>query len=75
MKNNIKLSREKREAIISAIKQYFYNERDENLGDLAAAMILDFFIDEFAAEFYNQGVQDAYRYMSDRVEDILGIQK
>lgn len=75
MKNSIKLSKEKREAMISTIKQYFYNERDEDLGDLAAAMILDFFIDELAVEFYNQGVQDAYRYMSDRVEDILGIQK
>ncbi len=29
--------------MIDSIKEYFYNERDEELGDLAAGMILDFF--------------------------------
>ncbi|WP_312811394.1 DUF2164 domain-containing protein [Sedimentibacter sp.] len=76
MKNNkIKLTNEKREYMISAIKNYFSNERDEDLGDLASGMILDFFIDELATEFYNQGVYDSYVYMNDRCEDLLSIQK
>lgn len=76
MKNNkIKLTNEKREYMISAIKNYFSNERDEDLGDLASGMILDFFIDELATEFYNQGVYDSYIYMNDRCEDLLSIQK
>ena len=75
MKNNIKLTKEKREYMISVIKNYFLNERDEELGDLASSMILDFFIDELATEFYNQGVYDSYLYMNDRCEDMLSIQK
>jgi len=77
MKKNdkIKLSQEKKEYMIEAIKTYFSNERDKELGDLASAMILDFFIDELATEFYNQGVYDSYVYMNDRCEDILSIQK
>lgn len=76
MKNNkIKLTGEKREYMISSIKNYFLNERDEDLGDLASGMILDFFIDELATEFYNQGVYDSYIYMNDRCEDLLSIQK
>ena len=76
MKNNkIKLTSEKREYMISAIKNYFSNERDEDLGDLASGMILDFFIDELSTEFYNQGVYDSYVYMNDRCEDLLSIQK
>ncbi|HCX63368.1 MAG TPA: DUF2164 domain-containing protein [Clostridiales bacterium] len=76
MKNNkIKLTNEKREYMISAIKNYFSKERDEDLGDLASGMILDFFIDELATEFYNQGVYDSYVYMNDRCEDLLSIQK
>ncbi|WP_312699473.1 DUF2164 domain-containing protein [Sedimentibacter sp.] len=76
MKNNkIKLTSEKREYMISAIKNYFSNERDEDLGDLASGMILDFFIDELSTEFYNQGVYDSYIYMNDRCEDLLSIQK
>ncbi|WP_035290973.1 DUF2164 domain-containing protein [Clostridium sp. KNHs214] len=75
MSNNIKLSKEKREKMISSIKEYFFNERDEELGDLAAGLILDFFIEELSMEFYNQGVYDSYKYMNDRIDDLLEIQK
>ena len=75
MNHKIKLSKEKRIEMISSIKNYFENERDEQLGDLASGMILDFFIEELAVEFYNQGVWDSHVYMNDRVEDLLGIQK
>lgn len=75
MRNKFKLSKEKREAMISAIKKYFQNERDEELGELASGLILDFFIEKLAPEFYNQGVCDSYKYMSDKIEDLLGIQK
>ncbi|KAJ51914.1 uncharacterized protein (DUF2164 family) [Clostridium tetanomorphum] len=74
-KNKIKLTKEKREEMISSIKNYFYNEREEELGELASSLILDFIIEELAPEFYNQGVYDSYTYMSDRIEDILSIQK
>jgi len=77
MKNNnkIKITEEKKENMISAIKNYFLNERDEDLGDLASNLILDFITDELAVEFYNQGVYDSYKYMNERCEDLLSIQK
>ncbi|MBP1743644.1 MAG: hypothetical protein H6Q58_622 [Firmicutes bacterium] len=74
-KDKIKLSKEKREEMISGLKEYFAEERDEVLGDLAAALMLDFIMDELAVEFYNQGVYDSYKYMNDRCEDLLSIQK
>ena len=73
--NKIKISKEKRDDMISAIKTYFSKERDEELGDLASNLILDFFIEKLAPEFYNQGVYDSHIYMIDRVEDLLAIQK
>ena len=75
MNNKFKLSKEKRAEMIISIKNYFENEREEDLGDLASGMILDFFMEELADEFYNQGVWDSHVYMTDRVEDLLGIQK
>lgn len=75
MNNKIKLSKEKREYMNLKIKSYFQKERDEELGDLASELILDFIIEELAPEFYNQGVYDAYQYMNDRLEDVLGMQK
>ncbi|MEL7609221.1 MAG: DUF2164 domain-containing protein [Bacillota bacterium] len=76
MKNEerLRLTKEKKEAMISAIKNYFLHEREEELGDLAATLILNFIVEELAPEFYNQGVYDAYKYISDRSEDLLSIQ-
>jgi len=74
-KNIIKLTKEKKEEMISEIKNYFLNEREEELGDLSTNLMLNFIIEELAPEFYNQGVYDSYKYMNDRTEDLLSIQK
>lgn len=71
----MKISKDKKEKMIKSIKTYFLNERDEDLGDLAAELILDFITKELAPEFYNQGIQDAYRYMKDKAEDMLELEK
>lgn len=75
MNKKMELSKEKREEMISLIKYYFLKERGEDLGDLASTLILEFFVEKLAPEFYNQGVYDSYKYFRDRVEDLLEIQK
>lgn len=75
MSDKIKISKEKKEEMILLIKSYFATERDENLGDLAASLILDFFIEKLGPQFYNQGVLDAHAYMSDKIEELYEIQK
>ncbi|CAJ38031.1 DUF2164 domain-containing protein [Methanocella arvoryzae] len=74
-KPGIKLTKEKRAEMISAIKSYYSAEREEEIGDLAAGLLLDFIIEELAPEFYNQGVQDSYNFMEKQLEDLLAIQK
>ena len=61
--------------MIYEIKKYFLEEKDEDLGDLASDMVLDFFIEKLAPEIYNQGIQDAYGFMKDRTEDVLELEK
>jgi len=73
--NTINVTKEKRDEMVSAIKNYFSKEREEEIGDLASGLILDFIIKELAPEFYNQGVYDSYKYMQDTIEDLLSIQK
>ncbi|MTI82033.1 MAG: DUF2164 domain-containing protein [Firmicutes bacterium] len=75
MDNHIKISNERKQDMILAIKNYFQKERDEELGDLAATLILDFFLEKLAPEIYNQGVYDSYKYLNERIEDLLEIQK
>lgn len=74
-KDKFNLTKEQREDMLSAIKTYFLEEREEELGDLASNLMLNFIIEELAPVFYNKGVCDSYKYMSDRVEDVLSIQK
>ncbi len=77
MKNKtiISIKKEKRDEMIPAIKNYFLTEREEEIGDLRAGLILDFILEELAPEFYNQGVSDSYTYMQDTIEDLLSIRK
>jgi len=74
-KTKIKIDKEKREEMISSIKSFFLDERDEDLGDLSTSLILDFIIEELALEFYNQGIEDSYKYINDKLEDLQGIKK
>jgi uncharacterized protein (DUF2164 family) len=73
--NKITLSKETKDAMIAEIKKYFQKERGEELGDLAAALILDFIVEKLAPDFYNQGVSDSYTYTKEMIEDLLAIQK
>ncbi|CAB1242782.1 conserved hypothetical protein [Clostridiaceae bacterium BL-3] len=74
-KSKIKLGKETKKDMVDKIKKYFLNAREEELGDLAAGLILEFVIEELAPEFYNQGIYDSYEYMNERVEDLLSIQR
>jgi len=73
--NTIKVTKEQRDEMVSAIKHYFLKEREEEIGDLRAGLMLDFILEELAPEFYNQGVSDSYTYMKDTIEDLLSIRK
>jgi uncharacterized protein (DUF2164 family) len=74
-KPKFQMAKEKRAEMIALVKAYFLEEREEELGDLGASFLLDFFIDKIAPEFYNQGVLDSHKYVAERLEDLLGIQK
>lgn len=73
-KERMRLSKEKKAEMAAALKGYFLSEREEEIGDLAANLLLDFISRELGPAFYNQGVADANRYMQERVEDMLNLQ-
>jgi len=71
----IELTKDRRALMISDIKAFFETEREETIGDLASGLLLDFIIEKFAPEFYNQGVYDSHKYISESAEDLLSILK
>jgi uncharacterized protein (DUF2164 family) len=68
----IKLSADRRVALLRAIKEYFAAEFDEPLSDFRAKRLLDFFVRELGPPVYNQGVRDASSYMQQKLADIEG---
>ena len=69
------ISKERRDRLVPLIRKYFLEEREMEIGDLAASLILDFFMESLADEFYNQGIYDAHKYIMERAEDLLSLQK
>ena len=70
--NKIKISKEQRKEAVGEIIAYFLQERDEQIGDLAAGFMLDFILEKIGPYVYNQAVADIQKYCSEKVEDMDG---
>jgi len=70
-----KLEKELKEQIVSQIQQYFLEERDEEIGHLSAALLMDFMIKQVGPAIYNQGIKDAHALVSKKIEDLYGLEK
>ena len=68
----IRLSPERRSALLRAIKEYSATEFDEPLSDFRAEGLLDFFVRELGPPVYNQGVRDAAAFVQAKLTDIEG---
>jgi uncharacterized protein (DUF2164 family) len=75
----IRIPKENKDQIKEELKEYFYHERSEEIGDLAAENMLDFILKEIGPYFYNQGVKDAKEMVSQSVagieEDIESLER
>jgi uncharacterized protein (DUF2164 family) len=74
MNKEIQIDKASKELIIREIKRFFYEERDEDLGELAASIYLDFIMKNIAPEIYNIGVKDSISFMTDKIDDMYGLE-
>lgn len=70
-----KLEKEVKIKIVSEIQQYFLEERDEEIGNLSAELLLQFMIERVGPAIYNQAIQDAHALVSKKLEDLYGLEK
>jgi uncharacterized protein (DUF2164 family) len=68
----IQLTDERRERMLRSIRKYFAEALDQELGDLAAERLLDFFVKELGAPVYNQAIQDARKFLLGKLDDLEG---
>jgi uncharacterized protein (DUF2164 family) len=69
----IKLSPETIGRLVASIKRYATENLDEEIGDLKAGLLLEFFLKEVGPSIYNQAIADAQSYFTDRVADLDGV--
>ncbi|MGH9420923.1 MAG: DUF2164 domain-containing protein [Thermoanaerobaculia bacterium] len=70
---NISLSDDAAKQSVASIRRYFKDELDQDIGDLKAALVLEFFIKEIAPSVYNDAISDAQAFLRDRVADLEGV--
>lgn len=69
----ISLPDDARKQSIASIRRYFAEELEQEVGDLKAGLLLDFFLKEIAPTVYNAAIADAQTYVRDRLADLEGV--
>jgi uncharacterized protein (DUF2164 family) len=68
--SEIKFSSAQKELLIQKLQQYFSNELEQELAQFDADFLLDFFTKEMGNYFYNQGVYDAQKLLTEKIDYI-----
>jgi uncharacterized protein (DUF2164 family) len=68
--SEIKFSTVQKESLVQKLQQYFSNELDQELAQFDADFLLDFFTKEMGNHFYNQGIYDAQKLLTEKLDYI-----
>lgn len=68
----IELTQQRRADAIASLQQYFEENLPEPIGELAAGLLLDYFLQEIGPAVYNQAIGDAQTRMMQRAADLPG---
>ncbi|QJW45347.1 DUF2164 domain-containing protein [bacterium BFN5] len=71
----ITLSNENRGDAIKSIQKFFLTERDEEISEFQASMLLDFILKDVGIYIYNQALSDSHQLMLQKIEDIFSLEK
>lgn len=69
----IKLDSQTEEYLLGSIRRFFLEELEEDIGDLKARLVLEFFTREVGPSVYNQAIADAQESMERAVADLAGV--
>lgn len=67
---SIEIPKEARKEAIASIERYFQENMEEKIGNIAAAGLLGFFLEEIGPLVYNQAVADVQERLQARVAEL-----
>ena len=68
----VRLTPDLRKQAIQSIGRYLEDELEQDIGEMQAGFLLDYFLTEIAPIAYNQGVSDARRFVEEKLQDLSG---
>lgn len=66
----IRMEKDTEKRLLASIKQFIADTFDEDIGDLKAAQVLEFFVKEIGPSVYNQAIADAQAYIQEKAGDL-----
>lgn len=66
----IELDKETRAAAVKSVERYFQENLDERIGNIQAAALLNFFIEEVGPSIYNKAVAEVQERLQMRVAEL-----
>ena len=73
--NNFDISKEKKDFLKEELLKYFELEKNESLDDEELDKLIRFFVENLGAQFYIQGVIDSYKYIVEKSDDLLSVER
>ena len=67
---NVELAKEVRAQAIGSIERYFREHMEERIGNIQAAALLNFFLEEIGPSIYNRAIADAQDRLQLRVDEL-----
>lgn len=64
------LTEEQRKTAIDEIISFYYSERNEEIGVIAAETLLDMFLQQVGVHLYNKGVEDTKDFIKSRFGEL-----
>lgn len=66
----IELSKDIRKEALASLERYFRENMDDPIGNVAAGVLLGFFLEEIGPAIYNQAVADVQERLQARLADL-----
>jgi uncharacterized protein (DUF2164 family) len=67
---SVEISKEARKEAVASIERYFQENMEDKIGNIAAAALLGFFLEEIGPLVYNQAVTDLQERLQARVMEL-----
>ena len=68
----ITIDSERRERLVEMLRKFWLEEFDEEMSPFRAGKLLEFVAESLGPQVYNQAVQDARKFMQERLDDLDG---